>query len=199
MTFDNAIDLATGNYLSATYMADSGSPQMAAFDSAEDYSTKINDAFVFPNQAAPGTVWVYHDNDAFIVNQAMNSYLQQQQGSGADIFNMTRNDVYTPIHISAGFDTLRTDNSATGKSLGDTGLFVTQDDMAKIGKLLNNDGGKIAGSQILSAFKKLFTGARRSSACPKSAQAPIQPTTSTASMLAILPLQRIRNTHATSG
>lgn len=149
VTFDNAIDLATGNYLSATYMADSGSPQMAAFDSAEDYSTKINDAFVFPNQAAPGTVWVYHDNDAFIVNQAMNSYLQQQQGSGADIFNMTRNDVYTPIHISAGFDTLRTDNSATGKSLGDTGLFVTQDDMAKIGKLLNNDGGKIAGSQIL--------------------------------------------------
>jgi hypothetical protein len=150
VTFANTIDLATGNYLSAAYLSDEGSPQMAAFENAEDYATKINDAFIaFPSQVAPGTVWVYHSSDAFIVNQAMNSYLQQQQGGDADIFNMVRNDVFMPIHISQGFDTLRTDNSATGKALGFTGLYVTQDDIAKIAKLLNNDGGMIAGNQIL--------------------------------------------------
>ncbi len=150
VTFDNTIGLATGNYLSAASMADESSPQEAAFFDAEDYSPKINDAFIaFPSQVPPGTVFVYHSSDAFIVNQAMNAYLQQQQGSGADIFNMTRSDVFAPIHISAGFDTLRTDNSTTGKALGDAGLFVIQDDIAKISKLLSNDGGMINGSQIL--------------------------------------------------
>jgi hypothetical protein len=151
VTFDNTVDLATGNYLSATYMLDEEkSPQEAAFFDAEDYAPKINDAFVaFPGQVPPGTVWVYHSSDAFIVNQAMNGYLQQQQGSNADIFNMVRQDVFAPLHISLGFDTLRTDNSATGKALGDAGLFVIQDDIAKISKLLNNDSGMVDGNQIL--------------------------------------------------
>ena len=95
VTFDNTIGLATGNYLSAASMADESSPQEAAFFDAEDYAPKINDAFIaFPSQVPPGTVFVYHSSDAFIVNQAMNAYLQQQQGSGADIFNMTRSDVF---------------------------------------------------------------------------------------------------------
>ena len=150
VTFDDTINLATGNYLSAVSMSDENTPQAIAFIDAEDYATKINDAFTaFPSQAPPGTVFVYHSTDQFIVNQAMNAYLQQQQGSSADIFNMARQDVFAPIHISQGFDTLRTDNSATGKSLGYSGLFVIQDDIAKIDKLLNNDGGMIGGKQIL--------------------------------------------------
>jgi hypothetical protein len=150
VTFDNTINLATGNYLSAASMSDENTPQAIAFIDAEDYATKINDAFTaFPSQVPPGTVYVYHSSDQFIANQAMNAYLQQQQGSSADIFNMARNDIFAPIHISAGFDTLRTDNSATGKSLGYSGLFVIQDDIAKIDKLLNNDGGMIGGKQIL--------------------------------------------------
>jgi hypothetical protein len=150
VTFDNTINLATGNYLSAASMSDENTPQAIAFIDAEDYATKINDAFTaFPSQVPPGTVYVYHSSDQFIANQAMNAYLQQQQGGSADIFNMARSDVFAPIHISQGFDTLRTDNSATGKSLGYSGLFVIQDDIAKIDKLLNNDGGMIGGKQIL--------------------------------------------------
>jgi len=150
VTFDNAVGLATGNYLSAASMSDEGSPEMSTFYSAEDYAPKINDAFIaFPSQVPPGTVYVYHSSDQFIANQAMNAYLQQQQGSSADIFNMARSDVYAPIHISQGFDTYRTDNSATGKVEGYTGLFVIQDDIAKISKLLNNDGGMIGSNQLL--------------------------------------------------
>jgi hypothetical protein len=150
VTFNNTIDMATGNYLSSVYNSDENGPQMFAFYLAEPYATKIADAFTpFHSHAAPGTVFVYQDNAAFIVNQAMNSYLQQQQGSSADIFNMVRNDVYAPIHISAGFDTLRTDNSITGKAIGFEGLFYIQDDVAKIAKLLNNDNGLIGGKQVL--------------------------------------------------
>jgi hypothetical protein len=55
-----------------------------------------------------------------------------------------------PIKLSAGTMTsLRTDNSPTGTPFGGYGLFWTQDDIAKIARLLNNDNGMANGLQLL--------------------------------------------------
>lgn len=151
VTFDNGLDMATGNYLSTAYMSDEDGAVTQTFYDAESYAGKMGDAIrPFPHQAAPGSTWVYQSAAAFVTNQAMNSYLQQQQGGGGDIFNMVRDDVYKPLNISkGGLTTLRTDNSANGKAMGYLGLFFIQDDVAKIAKLLNNDHGTINGSQVL--------------------------------------------------
>ena len=151
VTFDNAADMATGNYISAGVEVDEGSPQERAFLSAEPYSTKIAAAFTpFPHKASPGTTWVYQSHAAFILTQAMNGYLHRRQGKGADIFNSIRNSVYIPLHMSQGsLSTLRADNSASGKPFGSHGLFLVQDDIAKIGRFLNNSGGAIDGVQVL--------------------------------------------------
>jgi hypothetical protein len=151
VTFDNAADMATGNYISASNEADEGSSQERAFLTAEPYSTKIADAFTpFPHKAVPGTTWVYQSHATFILTQAMNSYLQQQQGRGADIFNSIRDAVFKPLNMSQGsLSTLRTDNSASGKPFGGYGMFFIQDDIAKIGRLLNNSGGVINHLQML--------------------------------------------------
>ncbi len=151
VTFDDGLDMATGNFLSAAYLSDEGSPESTTFSREVPYVTKIDDAIrPFPHQAPPGTTWVYQDVAAFITTQAMNHYLQQQRGSDADIFSLVRDDVYKPMEISeGGLTTMRTDNSEMGKPMGYMGLFYTQDDIAKIAKLLNNDNGVINGSQIL--------------------------------------------------
>jgi hypothetical protein len=50
----------------------------------------------------------------------------------------------TNFHDSqGGLTMLRTDNSPTGKPFGGWGLYFVQDDVAKIGRLLNNSGGMI--------------------------------------------------------
>ena len=150
VTFNNMIDMATGNYRLAGFEEDESSLYMDAFFIAEPYSTKITAAFNFPNKAAPGTLWNYHTSDTFILTSAMNNYLQSQEGSGADIFNMVRDEVYAPINLSAGTMTsLRTDNSSTGAPFGGYGLFWTQDDIAKVAKLLNSDNGMANGVQLL--------------------------------------------------
>jgi hypothetical protein len=46
---------------------------------------------------------------------------------------------------------LRTDNSPTGKPFGGYGMFLLQDDIAKIGRFLNTSGGVIIGTQVLDA------------------------------------------------
>jgi len=151
VTFGNAIDMSTGNYQDAGFEVDEYGPVMLSFlDQAERYTDKIDFAFRFPAQKAPGQTWVYHTSDIFILTRAMNNYLVQKEGNGADIFNFVRDEVYIPLHLSAGaLTTVRTDNSPTGVPFGGYGLFWTRDDIAKIAQFLNTGTGTLDGIQAL--------------------------------------------------
>ncbi|MFZ3264454.1 MAG: hypothetical protein WA172_10675 [Terriglobales bacterium] len=150
VTFSNTLDMATGNYIDAKFHADEDSMAEAAFLIAETYDKKIAAAFTpFPHKADPGTTWVYQSHGTFLVTQAMTAYLQKQ-GGGDDLFNLVRNTVYKPIHWSKGaLTTIRTDDSETGRPDGYFGLFYIQDDVAKIGRFLDEGQGKIDGKQVL--------------------------------------------------
>ena len=150
VTFNNALDMATGNYRLAGFEADEGSSYMNAFLDAETYNDKINAAFNFPNNKEPEQLWIYHTSDIFILTRAMNNYIIQKQGGVMDIFNMVGDEVYAPLHLSAGTMTsLRTDNSVTGAPFGGYGLFWTQDDIAKVALLLSEQNGVIEDLQVL--------------------------------------------------
>ena len=153
VTFNNTLDMATGNYFSSRYEVDEGGSKMEGFFLAETYADKIAVAFDWGNKAQPGTTWVYHTSDTFIVTQAMDAYLKSQEGSGADIFDFLVDEVFQPINIGPGaYTTLRTsDNNWTGAPFGGYGLFWTTDDLAKLTTLLSVDAGYANGSQILSS------------------------------------------------
>ena len=151
VTFRNTLDMSTGNYGQDGFELDEYGGTMTSFlDESETYADKIRFAFLFPHQKAPGQVWVYHTSDTFIATRAMNNYLVKQEGSGADIFNFVRDEVFLPLHLSSGaLTTLRTDNSSNGEPFGGYGLFWTRDDIAKISLLLNDQNGIINGIQVL--------------------------------------------------
>jgi hypothetical protein len=150
-TLSNASDMATGNYDAEAYEADENSPKMEKFIVDEAYGAKVTDSFAFTkNYATPGTKWIYQSSATFLLTQAMNAYLKQKKGAGADIFDLVRDDVYKPLHVSAGgLTTIRTENSSTGAPTGYYGLFFIQDDVAKIGNFLNNSGGVVDRAQVL--------------------------------------------------
>ncbi|MCL4529978.1 MAG: hypothetical protein M1282_11255 [Chloroflexi bacterium] len=148
VTFNNTADMATGNYRLAGFESDENGSYMAQFLADVSYTSKIADAFNFPYKAAPGTKWIYHTSDIFILGRAENNYLESQ--GGGDIWSMLVNEVYAPAHMSTGFmTTLRTDDSVTGVPFSGYGLFWSQDDVAKMAKLLNNDHGVVNGTQVL--------------------------------------------------
>jgi|ERR1039458_6021773 hypothetical protein len=151
VSFDNTLNMATGNYINPGFDADEDSPEEDMFLLAEAYDKKIAAAFKpFPHKADPGTKWVYQSHATFLVTQAMTGFLQKQRGSTADLFNLVRDEVYKPIHFSqGGLTTIRTDNSENGRPSGYFGLFYIQDDVVKIARFLNNQGGMIDGSQVL--------------------------------------------------
>jgi hypothetical protein len=151
VTFDNTIDMATGNYETAAYMVEDNGPRMGEFFGSQPYDARIAAAFDWPHAVAPGTKWVYRTCDTFILTRAMHNYLQGQEGPHADIFQFVVDEVYRPIGIGPGaYSTMRTaDNDWQGQAEGGYGLWWIQDDIAKIATLLNDGRGQANGVQLL--------------------------------------------------
>ena len=151
VTFNHVIDMSSGNYISSGYMTDEDGEKMNAFFSAQPYAARIAAAFDWPHAAAPGTHWVYRTSDTFILTRALHNYLQTQQGPQADIFQFVVDEVYRPLGLGPGaYSTMRTaDEAWHGQAEGGYGLWWIPDDIAKVAKLLNNNGGTIDGEQIL--------------------------------------------------
>lgn len=142
VTFNHAIDMSTGNYVSPGYMVDDNSEEMGLFFGAQPYSERIAAAFTAPHKEDPGTRWVYRTSDTFIVTRAMHNYLRTKQGTEQDIFGLVVQDVYRPLQLGPGvYSTMRTsDNNWQGQAEGGYGMWWIPDDIAKIAILLNNDG-----------------------------------------------------------
>jgi CubicO group peptidase (beta-lactamase class C family) len=134
VTFNDTIDMSTGNYVSAGFMVDDNSEKMGEFFGAQPYAARIAAAFDGPHAAEPGTRWVYRTSDTFILTRALHNYLQTQQGPEADIFQFVVEEVYRPLGLGPGaYTTMRTaDNDWQGQAEGGYGLWWIPDDIAKI-------------------------------------------------------------------
>ena len=151
VTFDHVLDMATGNYRSPDHMVDEEHWDTDPFWLEDSYQDKITAAFNWPNNAPPGTIWVYRTFDTFIVTRAIQNYLWEQEGEGADIYDFVVTEIYQPLKMGPGvFSTLRTnENQSRGQAYGGYGLWWIPDDLAKITTFLNLDHGSIDGQQIL--------------------------------------------------
>jgi hypothetical protein len=150
VTFTNALDMASGHLLSTAFEHDEDHPALT-FLVDEDLTPKLKDALLtYPSKAAPGTTWVYHSSDIFLATVAMNTFLKKERGSSADLFQLVAEDVYKPLHVSAGMlSTLRTGDSAKGEPEGYFGLFYIQDDVVKLARFLNDSNGVVDGKTVL--------------------------------------------------
>jgi CubicO group peptidase (beta-lactamase class C family) len=151
VTFDNTLDMATGNYRSSNFLVDEESWDTDPFWSEDYFDEIITAAFNWQNSAPPGTRWVYRTSDTFILTSALQNYLNTVEGADVDIFEFTVDEIYKPLKMAPGvFTTLRTrDNNGQGQPYGGLGMWWIPDDLAKIGNFLNIDGGAIGGEQIL--------------------------------------------------
>lgn len=152
VTFDQLLDMATGHYTSDAYEVDEGGATMTSFFALSNStrSAKMSAATSFPSKTPPGTKWVYHSSDSFILSAAMNAYLKSKEGSTADIWNMTYTEVLKPIGVSpdSAASARTTDTSAT--PWGAYGLFWSRDGLARIGAFFAGRDGSHGGTQLLS-------------------------------------------------
>jgi hypothetical protein len=152
VSFMNLLDMAGGNYGSADYMADEDSPKVAALLRPLTNAGKLRAACSsWPRKAPPGSRWVYHTSDTYLLGVVLNRYLHSLAGhADQDVFaNVLLPDVFAPLQLSPTARVSRRTLDADSQVFFGYGLFVHADDFIKLARFLDIDRGRIHGRQIL--------------------------------------------------
>ncbi|MBY6210115.1 choice-of-anchor D domain-containing protein [Microbulbifer agarilyticus] len=138
VTFGNALDMGTGNYNLAGYMSDEGASHTNDLFLPEDHASKINYSCTeYSRKAAPGTKWVYHTSDTYILGTAMNAYLRGIEGGSSDIFtDIVVEEILAPLGVSPTAEFTRRTYDSVQQPFTGWGLIWLRDDVAKIGAFL---------------------------------------------------------------
>lgn len=152
VTLLNLLDMSSGHYESASYMADEDAPKILGLFNPTDYPHKL--AFsceAYPRAEQPGRTWVYHTADTYLLGVALNNLLKQQTGrSYQDIFDDVLDaDIYAPLQLSATARTSRRTYDDYAQPFFGWGLFLHADDMAKLGRFLGPDRGRMGEQALL--------------------------------------------------
>lgn len=145
ITWGNLLDMATGRYTSSAFEADEGdSTTLNNFFLKYTHNEKLSHACSYSQISSPGSTWVYHTSDTYLLGTEMNTL-----EANTDIWDMLNTDIWQPLGLSPTITTtLRTNDSAAQPYTG-YGLTLHRDDVVKIGEFLNKAEGSVNGIQVL--------------------------------------------------
>jgi hypothetical protein len=152
VTFQDVLDMATGNYDSALYEEDENDAKTRGLFLPLEHAGKIAFACgAYPRRSPPGTVWVYHTSDTYLLGTALNGYLRSLPGrSDADVFeDIVVADVFRPLGLSPVTDTSRRTYDAVREPFAGWGLTYHYDDIARLAIFLNAGDGRIGAAVVL--------------------------------------------------
>lgn len=150
VTFQHALDMATGYYESDVYDEDEASEGTRQFFLADRHDQKIDLACtMYDRKSAPGETFVYHTTDTYILGAAITAFLREKTGrDDADIFDDLIRPLWTAIGTSPVAHKTRRTYDDVGQVFAGWGLTLHRDDIAKIATFLH-DGGQINGEAML--------------------------------------------------
>ena len=151
VTFDQALDMATGRYDSAAPEADENKAVQDGFFIDLTHDEKVGRACtLYPRQSEPGAQWVYHTTDHYVLGVAMQAFLRTKLGDDADIY---RDLLVDPIWRSLGLSpvtyTTRRTRDDTAQPFVGWGLTYLPDDLAKLAAFVAVDGGVHNGEALV--------------------------------------------------
>ncbi len=151
VTFEHTLDMATGNYTATGFETDeSSNTTETEFFVVDDHAGKATHACAYNRMATPGSTWVYHTSDTYLLGRGINLYYQSQTNASADLFNdLLVDDIYKPLGMSPTTYTSKRTYDSTAQFWAGYGLTYHRDDAVKLGEFLNKDNGQISGEQLL--------------------------------------------------
>lgn len=145
----HALDMATGNYDSTADEADEHAEPSRAFIFSDSHTAKLSFACGhYERKSRPGTRFVYHTSDTYLVGAALQAQLRKSYGAGADIYDLLLRPIWQRLGLSPLMDqTLRTYDAWRQPFTG-YGLTYELDDVLRIGAWLRA-GATIDGEPVL--------------------------------------------------
>jgi hypothetical protein len=151
VTFENALDMATGRYRSPEMFADEYADYALELHLVETHAEKIRHACnAFPRREAPGTRWVYQTGDTYVLGTALNAFVKRRLGGGRDLYDdVVVQDLWRPLGLSPVTHVTRRTRDPAAQPFTGWGLVLHRDDIARIGAWLAAGNGAIGERQAL--------------------------------------------------
>jgi len=146
VTFEHALDMATGLYTSGGFEADESAPELWAFMTRTTHEGRIAQAcHQHPRQSEPAELWVYHTTDTYILGTALQAFWRDRTGRAeADIYDDLLVPLWRELGLSPLMESTRRSYDAERQPVSGWGLTLTLDDMMKLGRFLQA-GARING------------------------------------------------------
>ena len=153
VTFENALDMVTGNYGLPAYHEDESSAHIGKLFVPETHAAKIQySCNQYERKSEPGSRWVYHSSDTYILGTALNAYLSSRRGRATDIIDdVLVPDIWRPLNLSPVAEVSRRTYDQQRQPFTGWGLVLLADDIGKLAVFLNNDEASINGQRLLNS------------------------------------------------
>lgn len=159
VTFSHLLNMSTGNYISSGHSSDEGAEHSQIFFGATTHQEKINYSCQhFPRKSEPGTKFVYHTSDTYLLGTALNAYIKAKLGKDVELFDhVLAEKIWSPLFLSAtAYSTSRThDNDA--QAFTGYGLFLLADDIAKLLQFISEQATDKNSNTILNSHELTLT------------------------------------------
>jgi hypothetical protein len=144
VTIENALDMTTGNFRSTNPGVDEDSAPHEQFVFSDKHKNKLDFACsYFERNAKPGSQFVYHTSDTYLVGVALTAFLGQKN-PGADLYETV---LVEPLWRSLGLSPLMDDSKRTydraAQPFAGYGLTYEVDDIVRIAAWLNEKEGML--------------------------------------------------------
>ena len=164
VTLSQALNMTTGNYDKLGYDLDESGEKMPEFFAADSRDERARLACaMFPRQAVPGTQWVYHTIDTYLLGVAMQNILKRRKGTEADIYSeLIVDPIWRKIGLSPVLDdTKRSYDDARQPFVG-WGLTMHRDDAVRFAQFVA--GGALENGKAVVDPKMLAAALQRNPA-----------------------------------
>ena len=151
VTFEHLLDMSTGNFNSSnSHVDESSTKKLKEFFEVNTHQALINFACHYPRKAAPGSTFVYHTSDTYLLGTVLNAFYQSKTSSSKDFWRdeMVAN-LWQPLGLSPTMYTTKRSYDPIQQPFTGYGLTYHRDDVIKLAEFLNKDLGKINGVQML--------------------------------------------------
>ncbi|MEH6590428.1 MAG: hypothetical protein V7746_09240 [Halioglobus sp.] len=139
VSLKQTLNMLSGNYNSNKPRVDeTADATIENFFLVETHAEKISfSCNAWPRKSEPGEEFVYHTSDTYLVANAINTLLKEEQGPDADLFDDLVSPLWKLLRLSpVTFQPLRT-NDETAQAVAGFGLNLLPDDIARLATALN--------------------------------------------------------------
>ncbi|OLF75243.1 hypothetical protein AWH62_05300 [Maricaulis sp. W15] len=139
VTFEHALDMATGLYTSSEYNRDEDDPTLWAFMSQTTHAARIDSACsLHARRSNPGSEWVYHTTDTYILGTALQAFWRDHSGrADADFYDDLLVPLWREIGLSPLADQTRRSYDGARQPVSGWGLTLHLDDIMRLAAYLN--------------------------------------------------------------